>query len=670
LKEGENMTLDLTNLKRLATTVRTLSIDAIQKANSGHPGLPLGAADFTSVLWANYLRFDPKDPHWMGRDRFVLSAGHGCMLLYSMLNLFGYDLPMSQIQQFRQWESLTPGHPEFGMTAGVECTTGPLGQGASNAVGLALSQKMLAARYGADLFNSRVYALVSDGDLMEGVAAEAGSLAGHLQLDNLIYLYDDNKISLAGETEICFTESVAKRYEAYGWFVQSCDGHNMEEVAACLDKALATKGKPSLICCKTLLGYGSPNKANTHDAHGAPLGADEIKATKKNLGWPEDAQFLVPEDVQSYIAGLVEKKTQVAAGWKDSFKTWRNAHAELAKQFDAQVTRAIDPKLKEELLAAFKEPKKDATRNLSGKAIQVIAKHVPGFVGGSADLDPSTKTAISGGGSVGHEGFAGKNIHYGVREHAMGSIANGLAYTQSWIPYTATFLVFSDYMRPAMRVGAISHLQSLYIFTHDSFWVGEDGPTHEPIEHVMSLRLIPNLNVYRPADGVEVAMCYYSALERKNGPSTLIFSRQNLPALNRPASFNPDDVLKGAYIVREIANPKLVIVATGSEVATAIEAAELLEAEGTPTQVVSMPCVELFTAQADSYKAKLLPAGAKTAAVEAGTTFGWSDLLGRHVKTVGIDHYGASAPGEVLAEKFGFTGKSVKEKLSAWLKAS
>ncbi len=664
------MTLDLTNLKRLATTVRTLSIDAIQKANSGHPGLPLGAADFTSVLWANYLRFDPKDPHWMGRDRFVLSAGHGCMLLYSMLNLFGYDLPMSQIQQFRQWESLTPGHPEFGMTAGVECTTGPLGQGASNAVGLALSQKMLAARYGADLFNSRVYALVSDGDLMEGVAAEAGSLAGHLQLDNLIYLYDDNKISLAGETEICFTESVAKRYEAYGWFVQSCDGHNMEEVAACLDKALATKGKPSLICCKTLLGYGSPNKANTHDAHGAPLGADEIKATKKNLGWPEDAQFLVPEDVQSYIAGLVEKKTQVAAGWKDSFKTWRNAHAELAKQFDAQVTRAIDPKLKEELLAAFKEPKKDATRNLSGKAIQVIAKHVPGFVGGSADLDPSTKTAISGGGSVGHEGFAGKNIHYGVREHAMGSIANGLAYTQSWIPYTATFLVFSDYMRPAMRVGAISHLQSLYIFTHDSFWVGEDGPTHEPIEHVMSLRLIPNLNVYRPADGVEVAMCYYSALERKNGPSTLIFSRQNLPALNRPASFNPDDVLKGAYIVREIANPKLVIVATGSEVATAIEAAELLEAEGTPTQVVSMPCVELFTAQADSYKAKLLPAGAKTAAVEAGTTFGWSDLLGRHVKTVGIDHYGASAPGEVLAEKFGFTGKSVKEKLSAWLKAS
>jgi transketolase len=661
------MTLDVKNLQRLATTVRTLSIDAVQKANSGHPGLPMGAADFSSVLWANYLRFNPKDPTWLNRDRFVLSAGHGSMLLYSLLNLFGYDLPMSQIQQFRQWESITPGHPEFGVTAGVEATTGPLGQGAANSVGLALSGKMLAARYGEDLFNYRVFALVSDGDLMEGVSAEAGSLAGHLKLDNLIYLYDDNNISLAGETEICFTESVAKRYEAYGWYVQSCDGHNLQEVAACIEKATANRGKPSLICCKTLLGFGSPNKANTHDAHGAPLGADEVKATKKNLGWPEDAQFLVPDDVQSYIAALVEKKTQEANAWKQSFEKWKGAHADLAKQLDAQITRTLDPKLKDELLAAFKEPKKDATRNLSGKAIQVIAKHVPGFVGGSADLDPSTKTAISGGGSVGHEGFAGKNIHYGVREHAMGSMANGLAYTQAWIPYTATFLVFSDYMRPAMRVGALSHIQALYIFTHDSFWVGEDGPTHEPIEHVMSLRLIPNLHVHRPADGVEVAMSYYAALQRKNGPSTLIFSRQNLPALTRPASFSPDDVLKGGYIVREASAPKLVIVATGSEVATAIEAAELLEAEGTPTRVVSMPCVELFKAQDAQYKAKILPADVKTAVVEAGTTVGWRDLLGRDLFTVGIDHYGASAPGELLAEKFGFTGKSVKEKIAAWL---
>lgn len=668
------MTLDIKNLQRLATTVRTLSIDAVQKANSGHPGLPLGAADFTSVLWANYLRFNPKDPSWINRDRFVLSAGHGCMLLYSMLHLFGYDLPMSQIQQFRQWESITPGHPEFGITPGVECTTGPLGQGAANSVGLALSGKMLAARYGADLFNYRVFTLVSDGDLMEGVSAEAGSLAGHMQLDNLVYMYDDNKISLAGETELCFTESVAKRYEGYGWFVQSCDGHNMQEVAQCLDQALAQRGRPSLICCRTLLGFGSPNKSNTHEAHGAPLGAEEIKATKRNLGWPEDAQFLVPEDVQAFIAASVEKKVAESSAWKESFLTWRSSNGELAKQLESQLARAIDPKLKDELLAIFKEPKKDATRNLSGAAIQVIAKYVPGFVGGSADLDPSTKTAIKGGGDVSHENFAGRNIHFGVREHAMGSLANGLAYTQAWIPYTATFLVFSDYMRPAMRVGAISHLQALYIFTHDSFWVGEDGPTHEPIEHVMSLRLIPNMRVLRPADGVEVAMCYYAALTHKHGPSILIFSRQNLPSLTRPASFSPDDVLKGGYILKESilkdsSQPKLVLVATGSEVGAAVEAATMLEAEGQSVQVVSMPCVELFMAQSAAYKAELFPAGARIAVVEAGVTLGWSSILGREALAIGIDHYGASAPGEILAEKFGFTGQAIKERIAAWIES-
>jgi transketolase len=659
------MALDLHNIQRLASTVRTLSIDAVQKANSGHPGLPLGAADFTSVLWANYLRFNPKDPSWINRDRFVLSAGHGCMILYSMLHVFGYDLPMSQIQAFRQWESITPGHPEFGVTPGVECTTGPLGQGAANSVGLALSAKMLAARYGSDLFNYRVFTLVSDGDLMEGVAAEAGSLAGHLQLDNLVYLYDDNKISLAGETEICFTESVAKRFEGYGWFVQSCDGHNPQEVATCLDKALSQKGKPSLICCKTVLGCGSPNKKNTHDVHGAPLGPDEVKATKRNIGWPEDAQFLVPEDVQKYTAGVVERNGAQYSAWQGALASWRKTQPELAQQLDAQLARVIPPTLKDELLAAFKEPKKDATRNLSGKAIQVIAKHVPGFVGGSADLDPSTKTAIQGGGRVGHEDFAAKNIHFGVREHAMGSLANGLAYTQAWIPYTATFLVFSDYMRPAMRVGAISHLQALYIFTHDSFWVGEDGPTHEPIEHIMSLRLIPNLHVFRPADGVEVAMCYYAALQRKNGPSALIFSRQNVPVLTRPSSWSADEVLKGAYCIKDVAKPDLVIVATGSEVGLAVETAALMDAEGTSTRVVSMPCVELFRSQAETYRNQLIPRGVRTAVIEAGTTRGWSSLLERDVVAIGIDHYGASAPGEILAEKFGFTPTSVKAKLLA-----
>lgn len=662
------MTLDLANLKKLANTVRTLSIDSIQKANSGHPGLPLGAADFTSVLWANYLRFNPKDPTWINRDRFVLSAGHGCMVLYSMLHLFGYDVPMSALQSFRQWESITPGHPEFGWTAGVECTTGPLGQGAANSVGLALSGKMLAARYGEDLFNYRVFSLVSDGDLMEGVAAEAASIAGHLKLDNLIYMYDDNKISLAGETEVCFTEDVAKRFESYGWFVQSVDGHDMKAVAAALDKATTQKGKPSLICCRTILGFGSPNKKNTHDVHGAPLGADEVKATKRELGWPEDAQFLVPDDVKAFCAASIEKKVQGQAAWNSSYTSWRSSNAEPAKKLDAQLTRSLDTKLKDELLAAFKEPKKDATRNLSGKAIQIISKLVPSFIGGSADLDPSTKTAVSGGGDVEHGNFTGLNIRWGVREAAMGSAANGLAYTQSWIPYTATFLVFSDYMRPAMRVGAISHLQALYIFTHDSFWVGEDGPTHEPIEHTMSLRIIPNMHVFRPADGIEVAMSYYAALTRKNGPSSLLFSRQNLPALTRPASFSPDDVLKGAYALNEVAQPKLVIVATGSEVGAAVEAAQALEAEGTPTRVVSMPCVELYKAQSDAFKDALLPKGVPTVVVEAGTTIGWSNLLGRDLLAIGIDHYGASAPGEVLCEKFGFTGKAVKEKIQSWLK--
>ena len=662
------MSLDLDNLKKLANTVRTLSIDAIQKANSGHPGLPLGAADFTSVLWANYLRFNPKDPSWMNRDRFVLSAGHGCMVLYSMLHLFGYDVPMTALQSFRQWESITPGHPEFGVTAGVEATTGPLGQGAANSVGLALSAKMLAARYGTDLLNYRVFSLVSDGDLMEGVAAEAASLAGHLKLNNLVYLYDDNKISLAGETEVCFTEDVAKRFEAYGWFVQTIDGHDMKAVAAALDKATAQTDKPSLICCRTVLGFGSPNKKNTHDVHGAPLGPDEVKATKRELGWPEDAQFLVPDDVKAFCAASIEKKVQGQAAWNATYTSWRSANGELAKKLDAQLTRAIDPKLKDELLAAFKEPKKDATRNLSGKAIQIISKHVPSFIGGSADLDPSTKTAVSGGGDLEHENYGGLNIRWGVREAAMGSGSNGLAYTQAWIPYTATFLVFSDYMRPAMRVGAISHLQALYIFTHDSFWVGEDGPTHEPIEHTMSLRIIPNMHVFRPADGVEVAMSYYSALNRKNGPSSLLFSRQNLVPLNRPASFSPDDVLKGAYALNDVAQPKLLIVATGSEVGAAVEAAQALEAEGTPTRVVSMPCVELFKAQSEAFKSTLLPKGIPTVVVEAGTTIGWGNLLGRDLLAIGIDHYGASAPGEVLCEKFGFTGKAVKEKIGAWLK--
>ena len=661
------MTLDLESLKKLATTVRMLSADGVEKAKSGHPGLPMGAADFSTVLWSQFLRFDAKDPHWANRDRFVLSAGHGSMLLYSLLHLFGFDLPMDQLKQFRQWDSKTPGHPEFGWTAGVEATTGPLGQGSANSVGLALSQKMLAARYGSDLFNARVYALVSDGDLMEGLSAEAGSLAGHLGLGNLVYLYDDNLISLAAETKVCFTESVPKRYEAYGWYVQQCDGHNMEEVAKCIANANAQSEKPSIICCRTIIGKGSPHKEHTYEVHGAPLGADELKATKKNLGWPEEPMFYVPDDMRAFCAAQVELKAKEAAEWRTKFSAWQQKNPELAKQYDEQANRKVPTDLKEELLAAFKEPKKDATRNLSGTALQVIAKKIPYLVGGSADLDPSTKTAIKDGGSVQKNAFEGRNIFFGVREHAMGSIVNGLALTGAWIPYSATFLVFSDYMRPVMRLASLSHIQSLFIFTHDSFWVGEDGPTHEPIEHVMSLRLIPRMHVYRPADGLEVAMCYYAALMRKDGPSTFIFSRQNLTPLDRPASFKPDDVLKGAYVVHEAKDAKAVLVSTGSELNAAVEAAKQLAAEGKPITVVSMPCAEVFLEQDEAYKQKILPKNLPRITLEAGSTLGWDSIVGGNALTLGLDHFGASAPGEVLAEKFGFTAEKVKERiLKGW----
>ncbi|MBN8547772.1 MAG: transketolase [Deltaproteobacteria bacterium] len=660
--------LQLEQLKRLATTVRMLSVDAIEKANSGHPGLPMGAADYATVLWANYLRFNPKDPSWANRDRFVLSAGHGCMLWYSLLNLFGYDVPMSALQSFRQWESITPGHPEFGMTPGVETTTGPLGQGFANGVGIALSGKMFGERYSKELFNYRVYGLVSDGDLMEGVAAEAASLAGHLGLNNLVYLYDDNHISLAGGTDVCFTESVPKRFESYGWFAQSVDGHDMTAFQACLEKAIAEPSRPSIICCRTTLGFGSPHKANTHEAHGSPLGADEVKATKKNLGWPEQPPFLVPDDVKDFLGSLVAEKTKVYSKWQSDFESWSKANPEKGKHYCNQLSREIPVTLKDNLIAAFSDNKKDATRNLSGKALQVIAKEVPFLVGGSADLDPSTKTYLKDCGDVKTGSFAGRNIHFGVREHAMGSIANGLAYCQAWLPYTATFLVFSDYMRPPMRLAAISHLQSLFLFTHDSFWVGEDGPTHEPIEHYMALRAIPKLNVFRPADGLEVGMCYYAAITKKNGPSALLFTRQNIMPFERPKSFKPDDILKGGYVAYGAECQSLVIVATGSEVGLACEAAKILEQKGTKVRVVSLPSWELFGAQDKSYRDSVIPPQAKKVSLEAGITLGWERMVGADGLLIGLDHYGASAPGEVVAEKFGFTPAAVATKIAGWLK--
>lgn len=659
--------MDTEGLTTFARTVSMLSVDGVQKANSGHPGLPMGASFFASLLFSRYLKFNPKDPEWLGRDRFVLSAGHGSMLLYSLLHLFGYELSMEELQNFRQWGSITPGHPEYGITPGVEATTGPLGQGAGNAVGLALHGKMMAAHYSHELFNSRVFALVSDGDLMEGVAAEAASLAGHLGLNNLIYLYDDNKISLAGETSVCFTESVAKRFESYNWAVHTVDAYDEAALTKALDAACAESARPTIICCRSIIGYGSPKKANSFEVHGSPLGGDEVKATKEKLSWPLEPSFYIPEEATRFATQVLAEKTKIYEGWQKQFSDWRSAHPEMAQALEKQCQRAVPDELRSELAQGLGHAKKEATRSLSGKAIQVIAKHLPYFIGGSADLEPSTKTLIKDGGEIQAGEFTGKNIRFGVREHAMGAMVNGLAYTKSWLPYTATFLVFSDYMRGSLRLAALSHIQSLFIFTHDSFWVGEDGPTHEPIEHLWSLRIIPNLYVYRPADGVEVGMCYYSALSMKDRPSALVFTRQDLPPLPRSGSFDPSDVLKGAYVVKGSDQDGVALIATGSEVALAIDAASLLEKEGHKVRVVSMPCVELYRALPREEKEKIIPSHCKKVTLEAGITPPWAGVVGGDALHIGIDHYGASAPGELLAEKFGFSPGEVASKVRGWL---
>ena len=661
------MTVDIAALEKIALTVRMLSADGVEKANSGHPGLPLGAADYASVLWANYLRFNPKNPAWPNRDRFVLSAGHGSMLLYSLLHLFGYDLPLAELKNFRQWESKTPGHPEFEHTPGVETTTGPLGQGIGNAVGMALSAKMLAARYSASLFNYRVFGIVSDGDLMEGVSAEAASLAGHLGLNNLICLYDDNHISIGGDTSVCFTESVEGRFKAYNWNVLRCDGHNLQEITCALDKATAEGTRPTLIIARTSIGFGSPNKAGSADVHGSPLGAEELRLTKQNLGWPLEPHFHVPQEVGEACCAALSDNIKRAVQWEEDFSKWKAANPALAAELTSQLQRTLPESLKSDLLAAFKDGKKDATRNLSGQAIQVIAKLVPAFVGGSADLEPSTKTLIKGAKDVQKEDFSGKNLRFGVREHGMGAIANGMAYCRCWIPYTSTFLVFSDYMRPAIRIAALSHLQQLFIFTHDSFWVGEDGPTHQPIEHIAGLRLIPNLYVFRPADGIEVAMCYHTALELKSSPSAILCSRQNLPPLSRDAAFSPDEISKGAYIVSGPEHSGVVLLATGSEVWVAVEAAKLLANEGVRARVVSMPCMELFLALPQAARDAIIPPAARKISIEAGCTALWERIVGSDGLTIGVDHYGASAPGELLADKFGFTPEAVRARISKWL---
>ncbi len=662
------------DLSRLAVnTIKMLSVDAVEKARSGHPGLPMGAADYAYVLWTRFLKFNPADPSWPDRDRFVLSAGHGSMLLYSLLHLAGYDVTLEDLKDFRQWGSRTPGHPEKGCLPGVEVTTGPLGQGFGNAVGFALGAKLLAARVNTPDFpviGHHVYAICSDGDLMEGVASEAASLAGHLALGNIIFFYDDNHISIDGPTEITFTEDAGSRFEAYGWHVQRIDGHDHGAIDASIRAAQAQMARPSLIVARTHIAQGAPNKHDTPGAHGAPLGADEVKATKKALLWPEEPAFLVPPEVKRIFSDHVAATTAHYDRWQRMLNTFRQSEPARARLLDQHLNRTVPENIEMALLEAAPR-ESGATRSHGGKLFQKVAELVPSFVGGAADLVESTKTVVKNSPLVGPGRFEGRNIAFGVREHGMGAVINGLAYYGAFIPYGSTFLIFSDYMRPAIRLAALSELQVVYVFTHDSVFLGEDGPTHQPIEQIASLREMPNVHVVRPADGEETALAWAHALGRRHGPTALILTRQDLPALDRAASperFSPAVFRRGGYILHEATSlpPMVAIVATGSEVSVAVEARRILEAEGVATRVVSMPCVELFEQQPAQYRDAVVPAdepSTRVVVVEAGSTHGWARVAGRSALIIGLDRFGASAPWKVIAEKLGFTGLKVAEKI-------
>ncbi len=646
-------------LKRTADTLRGLAMDAVQRANSGHPGMPMGTADLAAVLWLEHLRFLPDDPEWAGRDRFVLSAGHGSMLLYGLLHLAGYDLPMAELERFRQLHSKTPGHPEFGETPGVETTTGPLGQGFATGVGMALAARMEAARFRCPELCTRVFGIVSDGDLMEGISAEAASLAGHLGLANLVYLYDDNRITIDGETDLTFSEDVEQRFAAQRWHVLRCEGHDFDAVRRTLDAAVGEAERPTLVICRTHIAKGSPNKVDTSASHGAPLGDEEIALTKRALGLPEEA-FHVPPEVRAAFAARAEANRRARAQWEDAVARWRSANATLATAHQSYRARRTPADLADQLRTAIGDDTA-ATRVLSGVALQTAARLVPSVVGGSADLEGSCNTRLKDSPAVRRDDLSGRNIHFGIREHAMAAICNGMALQGGALPLCSTFLTFSDYMRPSIRLAALMRLPTAFVFTHDSLLLGEDGPTHQPVEHLAALRLIPGLHVFRPADGFEVAAAWTHALERRDGPVALALTRQKVPALARDRDLTVRDVLRGGYTLRAAADPQAVLIATGAEVALALAAAEELDQRGINARVVSMPCVELFRLQSDDYRAAVLPPGTATFAVEMGRREGWCEFTGRLEHVIGVDGFGASAPAADLAEHFGFTAPRVAE---------
>lgn len=654
-------------------TIKMLAVDAVEQAKSGHPGMPMGAAHYAFTLWARYLHHNPKDPAWPNRDRFVLSAGHGSMLLYALLHLSGYDLPLEELQRFRQLGSRTPGHPEYGVTPGVETTTGPLGQGIANAVGMAIAARMAAARYNtADhaIVDHYVYAIVGDGDLMEGVTAEAASLAGHLGLGNLIVFYDDNRITIEGSTDLTFTEDRAKRFEAYGWQVLDIDGHDCAAAAGAIEEAQRETERPTLIVARTRIAHGSPNKVDTASAHGEPLGAEEVAATRRALGWTLEP-FAVPEEVRDLFARRAVELERDYRAWQDTLRAWAAANPALAAERERDLCKALPDDLEEQLLASLPvEP--NATRRLSGTVLQKVAEIAPYVVGGSADLAPSTSTLIQGAGDVGPGAFAGRNLRFGVREHGMGAILNGMALYGGFIPYGATFLSFVDYMRPPIRLACLMGVQVIYVLTHDSIFVGEDGPTHQPVEQIASLRLLPRMTVLRPADGPEVAAAWALALRYQTGPTALILTRQGVPAIARDRPFDLAAFNRGGYIVGETPerSPDVVLVATGSELHLAVETRALLEEAGYAVRVVSLPCRARFLQQSVIYRAEVIPPAARKVVIEAGVRFGWDRVVGPNALCITQEDYGASAPAAVLREAFGFTPEKIAQRVLAWLQGA
>ncbi len=667
---------DLDNL--CVNTIRMLAADAVQKAASGHPGMPMGTAPMAYALWTRFLRFNPENPGWANRDRFVLSAGHGSMLLYALLHLTGHEVSMQDIEDFRQWGSSTPGHPEFGHTPGVETTTGPLGQGFGNGVGMALAEARLGAEFnrpGHEIIDHRTYVLASDGDIMEGVQSEAASMAGHLGLHKLIVLYDDNRITIDGAADLTFSEDVEMRYRAYGWNTISVDeGNDVDAVANAIEAAHGETARPTLIRIRTSIGYGSPNRQDSSKSHGEPLGEEELRLTKVNLGWPADGEFYVPDAARAHFAAAVPRGAELQAEWDAAFAAYRGEYGAEAAALEERLAGGLADGWDDDLPSYDADDAPIATRAASGKALNALAPRIPGLIGGSADLAGSNKTDVDGADDFGPGAYDGRNLRFGIREHGMAAILNGMALHGGFVPYGGTFLIFSDYMRPSIRLAALMQQQVIYVFTHDSVGVGEDGPTHQPIEQVASLRAIPGVTVLRPADAGETSEAWRAAMGRTDGPTALVLTRQKLPHLAtiEAGAASPAGLARGGYVVADAGaeDPKIILLATGSEVQHALIAWKNLTADGIAARVVSMPSWELFEEQDRAYREEVLPPGvSQRLAVEAGTSFGWCRYIGSCGEVISIDRFGASAPGSVNMEKFGFTAENVEARARAMLES-